>query len=152
MREYIYLSKSVPQVGTSMAMVAPTSLITPIGIARRSSLSRSLRKNFLSLWSEQVNRPIPQRTGACLPAEDLYSSKMIDSFLNRSRQIFLLIDHCKPFYASLPLFALNPKEEKQDRAPRWFFSFGSRPSFTSAYFFTSILFLHGSRFYSSLSG
>lgn len=96
-----------------MAMVAPTSLITPIGIARRSSLSRSLRKNFLSLWSDQVNRPIPQRTGACLPAEDLYSSQMIDSFLNRSRQIFLLIDHCKPFYASLPLCALNPKERRK---------------------------------------
>lgn len=92
-----------------MAMVATTSVITPIGIARRSSLSRSLGKRpiCLSLWSDQVNRPIPQRTGACLPAEDLYSSQMIDSFLNRSRQTFLLIDHCKPFYAYLPLCALN---------------------------------------------
>lgn len=46
-------------------------------IAIRSSLSRSLGKRaiFLYLWSDQVNRPIPQRTGDCLPAKDLYSSQ-----------------------------------------------------------------------------
>ncbi|KAK4419453.1 hypothetical protein Salat_2358200 [Sesamum alatum] len=32
---------------------------------------------------------------------------MIDSFLNRNRQTFNIVDHCKPFYAYLPLCALN---------------------------------------------
>jgi hypothetical protein len=37
------------------------------------------------------------------------SSQMIDSFLNHSRQTFLLIDHCKPFYAYLPPLRLEQK-------------------------------------------